>query len=67
VTILATLWDTETDAVEFEKDVHGTAGSVIRRRRDAVILIAGASTEQSGKLAEQALASLAPEPSSPPR
>ena len=67
ITILATVWDTETDAAEFEKALAGAARFQVRRRRDAVIVIAGGTPEQAGMIADRGLEMPAPGASPAPR
>jgi hypothetical protein len=63
LTLLATLWDSEKDAKEFESALDPARGGWVIRRGDAVVLAAGdAPAGLAGKLGRAALKSLAAAP-----
>ena len=58
VTVLATSWDTIEDAREFEAGLALPAGTIVKRRGDAVVAIAGDMADKGRKIADRALAGL---------
>jgi len=60
-TLLATLWDSERDAEEFQASLPELAGRWVERRGDAVVLVAGLDEEDATRLAWRTLAVLAPD------
>jgi hypothetical protein len=60
VILLATLWDTDGDAGEFEASLPDLPGRLIERRGDAVIVIAGLEEKDAARLAARALEATAP-------
>jgi len=63
VTLLATLWETPTDAQEFEDALALPAGSHVERRGAAVVIVAGAEGQpdvETAALAGAALDAIAP-------
>jgi hypothetical protein len=60
VTVLATLWDTEGDALEFMDAVDLDAFANLSRRRDAVVVVAGEPGDRAPALAGAVLDVLAP-------
>src|SRR5262245_18132720 len=55
VTVLATVWDTERDAREFETALRLPPGTRTRRKGDAVIVVAGDAGEKAGDLLDRTL------------
>ena len=55
VAILLTIWDTEKDAQEFETALKPLEGRTAQRRGDSVVLVAGASQDQAGRLIDKML------------
>jgi hypothetical protein len=55
VTVLATVWDTEKDAREFASGLRLPAGARIKRKGDAVIVVAGDSEGKAGELLDRTL------------
>jgi len=55
VTVLATVWDTEKDAREFESGLRLPAGARIKRKGDAVIVVAGDAGEKARELLDRTL------------
>lgn len=60
VTILATLWDTEHDAEEFEKGLRPVEGRQAWRRGEAVVLAGGDAADRAAAVATAALDAIAP-------
>jgi len=58
VTVLMTLWDSARDAREFVDAVQVPAGARVRRRGDAVVVVAGEAGARAAALADAALRSL---------
>lgn len=58
-TVLATLWDTEKDAGEFEKALRPLSGRRAFRRGAAVVVVAGDAPERAEALASAVLAGIA--------
>jgi hypothetical protein len=56
VTVLATSWDTEKDAREFEAGLTLPSGATVRRKGETVVVIAGDAGDKAKKLADRALA-----------
>jgi hypothetical protein len=59
VTVLATVWDTDRDAGEFEAALRLPAGARTKRRGDAVVVVAGEAGSHAGDLLAKGLKSLA--------
>jgi hypothetical protein len=59
-TVLATLWDTPKDAEEFEAGLSATPPKVVRRRNDAVVVVAADAGIDAKALADKALDAIAP-------
>jgi hypothetical protein len=55
VTVLATVWDTEKDAREFASGLRLPAGARIKRKGDAVIVVAGDAEGKTGELLDRTL------------
>ncbi len=55
VTVLATLWDSDRDAREFRAALPRSTGRAIRRRRAAVVVVAGEAGGRAPALAREAL------------
>jgi len=55
VTVLATVWDSEKDAREFESALRLPAGARTKRKGDAVIVVAGDAGEKAGELLDRTL------------
>lgn len=60
VTVLATVWDTEKDAVEFEKALPALASRRAWRRGATVVVIGGDAADRHQALAERILETAAP-------
>ena len=63
VTLLATLWETDQDAQEFEDALTAPSGSHVERRGAAVVIVAGAENQpdvETAALAGAALDAIAP-------
>jgi hypothetical protein len=58
ICVLATSWDTTGDAREFEAGLALPEGTIVRRKGDAVVAIAGDVAEKGKKIADRALAGL---------
>ena len=58
LTVLATSWDTTNDAREFESGLALPAGTLVKRKGDAVVVIAGDVAGNGKKIADRALAGL---------
>jgi hypothetical protein len=56
VTVLATSWDTEKDAREFEAGLTLPPGTTVRRKGETVVVIAGDAGDRAKKLADRAVA-----------
>jgi hypothetical protein len=56
VTVLATSWDTEKDAREFEAGLTLPPGATVRRKGETVVVIAGDAGDRAKKLADRAVA-----------
>jgi hypothetical protein len=61
-TLLATRWDSERDAREFETALSPDSGRVLRRRGDLVVLVAGEAGGRARALARAALKQVAAPP-----
>jgi hypothetical protein len=59
VTVLATVWDTERDAREFEAAFQAPAGARLKRKRDAVVVVVGDPDAATTTLLDKALAAAA--------
>jgi hypothetical protein len=57
-TVLATVWDTEKDAAEFEKALRPLSGRRAYRRGAAVVVVAGDAPRQAEALASAVFAGL---------
>jgi hypothetical protein len=58
VTVLATVWDSDRDAREFESALRLPPGALTRRRADVVIAVAGDDTGRGGALLGRAIRSI---------
>lgn len=58
ITVLATSWDTAGDAREFEASLALPAGAIVKRKGDAVVVVAGDAAEEGKRIAGRALAGL---------
>jgi hypothetical protein len=58
-TVLATVWDTPRDAEEFEAALSDTPPRTVRRRGDAVVVVAADAAVDTKALAEAALNAIA--------
>jgi len=64
-TLLATRWDTEADAGEFERAVGGRERLTVARQGDAVVIVAGDAGDRAAAVAAVALGVLLPTPPAP--
>lgn len=55
VTVLATVWDSDKDAREFEAGLRLPAGARVKRKADAVIVVAGDAGDKAGELLDRTL------------
>jgi hypothetical protein len=55
VTVLATSWDTDKDAREFEAGLTLPPGTTVRRKGETVVVVAGDAGDRAKKIADRAL------------
>ncbi|HZN01974.1 MAG TPA: hypothetical protein VFD06_00155, partial [Candidatus Polarisedimenticolia bacterium] len=58
ITVLATSWDTTNDAREFETGLALPEGTFVKRKGDAVVIVAGDAAEKGKKIADRAISGL---------
>jgi hypothetical protein len=58
VTVLATSWDTDRDAREFEAGLALPPGAIVRRKGESVAVVAGDTGDKGKKIADRALAGM---------
>jgi len=58
VTVLATSWDTDRDAREFEAGLQLPPGATVRRKGEQVVVVAGDTGEKGRKIADRTMSGL---------